>query len=155
MEIIGGMLIGNSTGTILYRGNFDLLDNLYTIYNTTGSSNKLKAYRIAIAKERNNLYKSLEYDTNYGWEIINVNENGSSGTISINSNESISQIYRIDITFSDLEKASTVYYTDTLNITLNGTGNTYSSDVISVSLGSDTTTREFSISDSNNTSKLS
>ena len=93
----------SSSGTIKYRGNSDLLSNLYTIGNTY----KLKAYRIAVAKEKNNLYKSLEYDSNNGYEIFidsNVNKsvsNGSSITITGGSEKTISQIYKIEITFEN------------------------------------------------------
>ena len=53
------MLHGN-----IIRGNGILDDTILSL-----SDNKKRAYRVAVGKERNNLYKSLDYETNYGYYI--------------------------------------------------------------------------------------
>ena len=144
--IINGNYWGrdSTTATILYRGNFDLEDNLYIL----GNSNKLKAYRIAVAKERNNLYKSLEYETNYGWEIAYMNETGktvdnstSLGSLSIS--EDASNIYKIAVTYSNTN-IDTNDNAVNMGITLNGTSSE-NKTVITESSSTTDSSVEFSI----------
>ena len=143
----GNYWVYNDTGQIKYRGNFDLETNLYTI----GSASRLKAYRIAVAKERNNLYKSLEYETNYGWEIVYINESGetvgNSGSISTSASRDISEIYKVEVTFSDTDIITSGYRTVNMSVTLStgSTGITSDKSVITET-SSNEYTREFNIS---------
>lgn len=84
------------------RGNTDLFSAVFQ------TPNKLRAYRIGVAKERNNLYKSIEYEENLGFQIKNYSANlatisGGTGTISISSGKPISEISRLEIVIEDTE----------------------------------------------------
>ena len=61
-------------------GNTDVLGYLTAHVSEPGITEKLQAYRIAIAKERNNLYKTTAFVDDYGWQVIFLGDSVSSGT---------------------------------------------------------------------------
>ncbi len=109
-------------------GNTEVLD--YLIDNKTSISgalnlddeydSKLEAYRIAIAKERNNLYKTTAFSENYGWDTTVGDNLGMSVSISPGKNFKLSEIFKIDLTIEDAENSSPGVYTDLVSITCNG-----------------------------------
>ena len=117
-------------------GNTRVRDYLIANSGLTGMSEKLKAYRIAIAKERNNLYKTTSFPENYGWVTGFIGEESKTSStvnndidIHLSAPGDIKQVKKIEVT---IEKAgigtvdSPVYgvYTDTIEAILNG--NAYS-----------------------------
>ena len=100
-----GNYITDSSGWYI-RGNGNLNETIQYL-----SDSKRKAYRIAVGKERNNLYKSLDYDTNYGYEI----DTSGSSSISFNS-RSKQEVFRIEVVIENTSSTTTNLYTD--NITL-------------------------------------
>lgn len=99
------------------------------------TANKLKAYRIGVAKERNNLYKSVAFTENYGYKILNNNSgiviygNNINNTINLGpfSNNSynqsaypdISHISKIELVIEDSSGQFGIY-TTTMSVGLNG-----------------------------------
>jgi len=124
-------------------GNTDILNYLKTYSNSSGSTEqqnlwwKLRAYRIAIAKERNNLYKTTAFAENYGWSVIYFGDVDSGRkktdqTIDLESLgiSNLNQIKKLEITIEEMRVANgsgtsetPVYgiYTDTITAKIGGT----------------------------------
>ena len=124
-------------------GNQDLESAIGT---TITDSSKIKAYRIAVGKERNNLYKPIEYETNYGYyTYIDPTVNGNSITLSP-ATRAVSEIYKVDVVLSDTVNSTTDVYTDKMTISINGTTST----AVIPTTTSSTRTVEFEINPSGN-----
>lgn len=105
------MLHGNKIG-----GNGNLEDTI-----THLTTNKKRAYRIAVGKERNNLYKPLEYETNYGYQISNYNSDVASNTFSQNiSTRDLSEVYCVEVIIENTSNDTPNVYTDTINLSIGG-----------------------------------
>ena len=123
-------------------GNTEPLTYLINNANKNGSPfenniyYKLLSYRIAIAKERNNLYKTTAFPENYGYQIINKNKTISgSDDINISSaliDRQVKEIKKIEITIEDTENNTLGVYTDKIYLELNGDSNfSYDAQIIS------------------------
>ena len=83
---------------------------------------KLKAYRIAIAKERNNLYKTTAFPENYGWQVIYQDDEHSTGpNININMQRNgqvigINEILKTEVTINNISSDSGIY-SDNITVT--------------------------------------
>jgi hypothetical protein len=118
-----GNAITDSSGNV-QEGNTNILD--YLINGGTATATRLKAYRIAVAKERNNLYKSIAFLENTGYQELTGSYTVSNGTvISLSSFDSsykntldISHIAGIDIVIENTNSVPGVY-TLPFNINLN------------------------------------
>lgn len=100
------------------------------------TANKLKAYRIAVAKERNNLYKSVAFTENYGYKILNNNSgtviygNNISNTINLgafsnsaynaSSYPDIEHISKIELVLENTNAGQLGIYTTVMSVGLNG-----------------------------------
>lgn len=110
-------------------GNTDVLEYLTKNINSTDVKDpdlkkhleyKLKAYRIAIAKERNNLYKTTAFPENYGWQVIYLDSPGAQeNDIDLNSltKKKLSEIEKIEVTIKSMKV--TTGATDTVTATYN------------------------------------
>ena len=97
-------------------GNANLEDTINYL-----SSSKKRAYRVAIGKERNNLYKSLEYDTNYGYQIFNTNSDVKSSSFSNSYNtRDLSEVYQVEVVIENTSNDTTNVYTDVLTLSIGG-----------------------------------
>lgn len=123
-------------------GNTDVVEYLVeNVSNPTPSDSnlqsslrwKLLAYRIAIAKERNNLYKTTAFTENYGWQVItNSSGEGASITIPLTSdttrgiltNTNINQISKIEVTIEGAHIDRPGVYTDEITASYS-TGDNY------------------------------
>lgn len=112
-------------------GNGDILQYLLNNKKDNVSGNidgtivqKLKAYRIAIAKEKNNLYKSIEFEEKFGYQIQNTTTKitaGGSITLSLGTKK-VSDVAKIEVVISNAHNTSGGgVYTDTVSASLNGT----------------------------------
>lgn len=101
----------------ILRGNTNLVS---AIINKT---NKLKAYRIAVGKERESLFKSIKYDVNGGYQIFDFSSSPSASS-SISQNLSIdrpaNEIYKIQIILQGIAHSNRNIATDTMNVTIGG-----------------------------------
>lgn len=107
-------------GTNRTNGNGNLHSLLTTSYL---SDAKKRAYRMAVGKERNNLYKALDYDTNYGYEITNYTDDTAKSSfdgLTCGTRTAANEIYRIEITIEDTKNSTRNVYTDTMTITIGG-----------------------------------
>ena len=126
----------------IIRGNGILDDTILSL-----SDNKKRAYRVAVGKERNNLYKSLDYETNYGYYIYEVNTDSNS-TVTVSSfNEScitrnVSEVYSVEVVLENVSNDTVNVFTDTMNLTI--AGNTYSTIIPTSSSSTRTITFEVS-----------
>lgn len=116
-----------------FDGNTEILK--YLINGGENTSNKLKAYRIGVAKERNNLYKSVAFSENYGYKILNnnsgivINGNNVNNPVSLQSfsNNSynpseypnINYIAKIELVIENTSSGIGIY-TTTMQVGLNG-----------------------------------
>lgn len=123
-------------------GNTDVLEYLIKNINSTEANinedlkreleYKLLAYRIAIAKERNNLYKTTSFTENYGWQVITPSSY-KNNTITINNlnNEltktELNEIKKIEITLKNFENVNNNIYTDNISVKFNNKTIDYSS----------------------------
>lgn len=108
----------DASGNIL-RGNGNLEETVLSL-----SANKKRAYRVAVGKERNNLYKALEYETNYGYQVINVtdldsNVTNSSYNVSENTRD-LSEVYCVEVVIENTSNNTTNVYTDNMILTIGG-----------------------------------
>jgi hypothetical protein len=133
------------------------------IYSKTNMQNRLKAYRIAVAKEKNNLYKSIAFSENYGYVFLNGSQTINSATAEINLHTfdnsysstnypKVNEIEKIEITLEDTNAISGVY-TVRMKVSLNGS-QTYSTMQTVSTTSKSTTTFEYK-QDFTNTSELS
>ena len=93
------------------EGDPDLKNNLQL---------KLKAYRIAIAKERNNLYKTTAFPENYGWQVVYLDptkKSGESIDLSSLTKNKLSEIEKIEVTIKSMKVTTSA--TDTVTATYN------------------------------------
>lgn len=141
-----------------------ILDSIYpnSVSGTFPYTNKLKAYYIAVGKERYNLYKPTAAAESNAIEIINIdppvsgyNVNGSVTLDIPDSTYAINRIAKIDLTFEDtcVDAGTLNLYTTSLKISLNGSSSmSYNQVIIPVT---STTTRTIELSGSfASTSKL-
>ena len=78
---------------------------------------RLKAYRIAIAKERNNLYKTTAFPENYGWQTVPGSSSaGTSVSVSLPGYK-LSEISKIEVIIENAENGSAGVYTDNISAT--------------------------------------
>lgn len=116
-------------------GNTDVLQ--YLLDNRTNSDGiedeqiiqKLRAYRIAIAKERNNLYKTTAFPENYGWQVIYLGDNGvetsgintviGSSFLSNLSRKNINEIKKIEVTIEKAKQKTAGVYTSNIVVKYN------------------------------------
>ena len=96
-------------------GNTDILGYLTANSNVSGTNLqqnlywKLRAYRIAIAKERNNLYKTTAFAENYGtWTKILDNSHGNYVFIGSHSGQGGGDLILKDTRMSDLKKVEII-----------------------------------------------
>jgi hypothetical protein len=133
-------------------------------YTLSNMQNRLKAYRIAVAKEKNNLYKSIAFDENYGYisltdektvtytpsggdedevRIAVVNSDGFGGGYDKDARSSsypkINEIAKIEITLENTEKITGVP-TVRMQVALNGVSYYTYNTMQTVSTTSKTTT---------------
>ena len=126
---------GNST-----RGNGILDDTILIL-----TDNKKRAYRVAVGKERNNLYKSLDYETNYGYYIYEVNTDSNS-TVTVSSfdesciTRNVSEVYSVEVVLENVSNDTVNVFTDTMNLSV--AGNTYSTIIPTTSTSTRTITFE-------------
>lgn len=125
-------------------GNTNILPYLLNNANSSGTDfqknmyYKLKAYRIAIAKERNNLYKTTAFPENFGTKIINLGSKTSEGdysgvkcspTLTLNdlglNNKTISEIKRTVIVIEGTKASTNGIYTDRIQIGFNNGSSGY------------------------------
>lgn len=129
-------------------GNTDVLG--YLLKNTTDVIDsdlqkslkfKLKAYRIAIAKERNNLYKTTAFPENYGWQFMNLpvpiicgSRLNLSGLGGLTKNK-LSEIEKIEVTIINSSTTQSGIYTDNVRATyhLDGAGDQSYSETQTIS----------------------
>lgn len=134
----------NVTSKSRLLGNTNILNYLLNQTQNTYAStdaeynknkNKLKAYRLALGKERNNLYKYIEFEEKCGYQIINpapVETINGSKTIDIGLlDKPVSEISRIEIVTSNAKNTSINVFTDSVTVTL-GSSNTYAPQTIPV-----------------------
>ncbi len=124
-------IIEDSSGK-KFDGNTDVLK--YLIEGGEQTKGKLKAYRIAVAKERNNLYKSVAFSDNYGYQVLN-NDGGtlvrasagvnrinlqsfSGGSYNKTNSPDISHISKIEIVLEGTTSRLGTY-TSTMDVYLN------------------------------------
>ncbi len=129
----------DSSGNII-RGDGNLEETVLSL-----SDNKKRAYRVAVGKERNNLYKPLDYETNYGYYIYKVNTDKNSTTTVSSFNEScitrdVSEVYSVEVVLENVSNDTTNVYTDTMNLTIGGI--TYSVTIPTTSKSTRTVTFE-------------
>ena len=114
------------TGAITHEthdGNTNILEFLKRNVGDAETKAKLKAYRIAIAKERTNLYKPIAHYENYGYQefvfnnsttsanaalgseplgkVLTASSAGTTFTLYNMTNQNYKQIYKIDVVLSD------------------------------------------------------
>ena len=142
-------------------GNTDVAD--YLIKNVTYISPtdtalrddlkyKLLAYRIAIAKERNNLYKTTAFPENYGWQVVYLGDVSSgvkltSGSANVSlsnlpSNRKISEIKKIEVTIEGAKQKKAGVYTSEISAKYND-GSEYSTKQTVSTTSSNRRTIEF------------
>lgn len=97
-------------------GNDNLEDSIMYL-----SAEKRRAYRVAIGKERNNLYKTLEYETNYGYQIFNTNSDVKQNSFN-NSYDTrdLSEVYRVEVVIENTSNDTANVYTDNMNLNIGG-----------------------------------
>ena len=72
-------------------------------------------------KERNYLYKSLEYYTNYGYQIFNTNSDVKSSSFSNSYNtRDLSEVYQVEVVIENTSNDTTNVYTDVLTLSIGG-----------------------------------
>jgi len=129
------LLENGSTGATYYSQRDNRNKN---VHRTDAGSTRLRAYRIAVAKERNNLYKSIAFAENYGYQVFNnevpITGNGTYAlsNLRVPDNQKIS---KVEITYEDAscKNGGTPLlgvYTDQMKVSL-GT-NEYDPQAISV-----------------------
>jgi len=133
--ILDYLLENGSTGATYYSQRDNRNKN---VHRTDAGSTRLRAYRIAVAKERNNLYKSIAFAENYGYQVFNnevpITGNGTYAlsNLRVPDNQKIS---KVEITYEDAscKNGGTPLlgvYTDQMKVSL-GT-NEYDPQAISV-----------------------
>jgi hypothetical protein len=120
-----------------HDGNTDILYYLIKDGNST-TANRLKAYRIAVAKERNNLYKSIAFLENSGyqeivkdWSIVKNVSNDINLSSILTSPLDLSHIAGIDIVIEDTQSIVGTY-TSTFTVGLNDGTYTYASQTLPI-----------------------
>ncbi len=102
------------------RGNMKILEAI------SEDENKLRAYRVAVAKERNNLFKSVAHKENLGYEITNLGHGGhgekitQEGDIDVDSSLCIKKILKVQIVFDKIKNEEYGVYYDNITVSLNG-----------------------------------
>ena len=162
-------------------GNTDILKYLQDNCSSTGTDlqknlyHKLLAYRIAIAKERNNLYKTTAFAENYGWQSVILDKN-CNGSVKINlselggaafTNKKIKEIKKIEVIIEGATQGAAGVYTTNVNVKYNDNNSlSYSPQTISTTstsrrtleyvkdLNSDATISSITISAENTTFKV-
>lgn len=124
----------------IIRGNGILDDTILSL-----SDNKKRAYRVAVGKERNNLYKSLDYETNYGYYIYeeNVDKNSNVTVSSFNKScitRNVAEVYAVEVVIENVSNDTVNVFTDTMNLSI--AGNTYSTVIPTTSSSTRTVTFE-------------
>lgn len=124
----------------IIRGNGILDDTILSL-----SDNKKRAYRVAVGKERNNLYKSLDYETNYGYYIYeeNVDKNSTVTVSSFNKScitRNAAEVYAVEVVIENVSNDTVNVFTDTMNLSI--AGNTYSTVIPTTSSSTRTVTFE-------------
>lgn len=124
----------------IIRGNGILDDTILSL-----SDNKKRAYRVAVGKERNNLYKSLDYETNYGYYIYeeNVDKNSNVTVSSFNKScitRNAAEVYAVEVVIENVSNDTVNVFTDTMNLSI--AGNTYSTVIPTTSSSTRTVTFE-------------
>lgn len=147
-------------------GNTDILKYLQENCSSTGTElqknlyYKLLAYRIAIAKERNNLYKTTAFAENYGWQVsCFATDKTCSGSLTINvgelapfTNKEIREIKKIEITIEGATQGSPGVYTSQVNVKYNNNNSlSYEPQTISTTSTSRRTLEYIKDFNSNNT----
>lgn len=113
------------------RGNTNLVSAIIN------KNNKLKAYRIAVGKERKRLFKSIKYDVNGGYQIFDFSSSspeGSSISQNLSIDRSANEIYRVQVILQGISHSNRNIATDTLNMSIGGYSN---SVVVSTRGGAD------------------
>ncbi len=128
--------VRNRNGTVV-DGNTQVLQYLLNNRSTpSGALNlsddydvRLKAYRIAIAKERNNLYKTTAFTENYGWQTFNASYEIRQGTrfpFDHISRSNLNEILKIEVTIEDAQTTAPGVYSDSV-VARYDTGKQYNS----------------------------
>jgi len=134
-------------------GNTDILRYLQDNSNPSGTDlqknlyQKLRAYRIAVAKERNNLYKTTAFAENYGWQVSYFTSNKvcSGGSLTINLgdlgadfvNKPIKEIKKIEVVIEGAtQKEAGVYTSDVIVKYNNNNSLAYEPQTIATTSGS-------------------
>ncbi len=67
------------------------------------------------------MYKSLEYDTNYGYQIFNTNSDVKSTSFSNSYNtRDLSEVYQVEVVIENTSNDTTNVYTDVLTLSIGG-----------------------------------
>lgn len=160
--IVDSNYIVRNVDDTIKDGNTDILTYLIENANNDSATDtdlqdqlryKLLAYRIAIAKERNNLYKTTAFPENYGWQVvfnptsmvtpvtdIVLTNLPSSTTIDISSltKKNINEISRIEVTLEYANTSTIGLNSDIINAQYD-TGENYEGRTIATTTKSRTT----------------
>jgi len=118
--------------------------------NDSNYKKRLRAYRIAVAKEKNNLYKSIEVEKNIGFKIGDIvlsnNSNSTSFDLTTYINSkigscNINDIEKVEIVIDGVENKTNGVYSDKMELIINGTQ--YGEQIISTTSSSGYITLSF------------